>query len=82
MRDTTALEGLFEEVRCSVEKLDCRVVGIEQRVHRLSTDIEQEQKEFNSFRVIMDFKQFLFVMLILVIATAIIMFYLMVHMGG
>jgi hypothetical protein len=82
MQDTTALEGLFEEVRCSVERLDYKVVGIEQRVNNLSTGVEREKHNFSSFKIIMDFKQFLLVMFMMIVATAVVVFYLMVRIGG
>jgi hypothetical protein len=85
VQDITALETLFEDVRDSVSKLDRRVCGIEHRVTILSTNISKEQDELNSLRnvrVQLDFVQFSIILVLMVIATAIVVYFLATQFGG
>jgi hypothetical protein len=85
VRDTTALEGLFRDVQCSVDRLDKRVGGIEQRVNILSTNIEIERCDLDKLyglRIQLDFSQFCIIMMLMMLATAIVVYFLATRFGG
>jgi len=44
MQDATTLEGIFNEIKDSVERLDSRVAGVERRVIIISQEVDRECK--------------------------------------
>ncbi len=45
MDEATTLEGIFEDIKNSVERLDNRVSGVERRVLIISHEIDKECKD-------------------------------------